>query len=169
MATVLWAGPSAAISGRTSAELLGFLEPVAGPIDVTGPMTRSRLPGIVFHRRRLVRSELSFVDNIPVVGAARTLLDVCGALDSADCEIALDAALRMRLVTLDELHDLLELASRSRIAGVRMLRDFVEVRGEREALSESELESRVIRLLRGASYPLPERRVEMNLGPPRPS
>lgn len=165
MATVLWAGPCAAISGRTSAELHGFLEPVAGPIDVTGPVTRTRLPGIVFHKRTLERSELTHIDNIPVIGAARTLLDLCGVLDSADCEIALDAALRMQLVTHEKLRELVELGSRSRLAGVRVLRVLVEVRGDGEALSETELESRVIRLLRSASYPLPERQVEMNVGP----
>ncbi|MGH2699348.1 MAG: hypothetical protein ACRDJL_09145 [Actinomycetota bacterium] len=72
MATMLWAGPFAAISGRTSAELHDLLEPMAGPIDVTGPVSRTRFPGIVLHKRKLKRSEVVHVDNIPVIGAAHT-------------------------------------------------------------------------------------------------
>ncbi|MGH2774397.1 MAG: hypothetical protein ACRDJT_03040 [Actinomycetota bacterium] len=45
MATVLWAGPGAVVSGRTSAELHGLLDPSAGRIEVIGPVNRTPRPG----------------------------------------------------------------------------------------------------------------------------
>jgi len=164
MATVLWAGPGAVASGRTSAELHGLLDHVAGPIEVTGPVNRSPRPGILHHRRTIDASEMVEVDNIPTLCVASTLLELCGSLDVATCEIALDAALRENLVDLDELYALLTMASKRRLRGSRALRELVAIRGDDEALSESELESRVFRLLRGMDYPLPQRQVPVDLG-----
>lgn len=164
MATVLWAGPGAVASGRTSAELHGLLDHVAGPIEVTGPVNRSPRPGILHHRRTIDASEMVEVDNIPTLCVASTLLELCGSLDVATCEIALDAALRENLVDLDELYALLTVASKRRLRGSRALRELVAIRGDDEALSESELESRVFRLLRGMDYPLPRRQVPVDLG-----
>ncbi|CAN5741659.1 type IV toxin-antitoxin system AbiEi family antitoxin domain-containing protein [soil metagenome] len=163
MATVLWAGPGAATSGRTSAELHGLLDPAAGAIEVIGPVNRTPRPGIVHHRMPLGASEVTLIDNIPVLSASRTLLDLCGSIEPVTCEIALDAALREGLVDIDELRILVEMASRRRLRGVQALRELVSVRGIEEALSESELESRVFRLLRGAHYPLPQRQHPVDL------
>jgi hypothetical protein len=107
---------------------------------------------------------MSYVSNIPVIGAARTLLDLCVSAGSTDCERAMDTALREGLVTIEDLRLLVESASERRLAGTKALRALVDVRGNEEALSESELESRVLRLLRGANYRLPECQVEMQFG-----
>ena len=163
MATVLWAGRGAAISGRTSAELHGLIDPASRAIEVTGPVNRTPRPGIVHRRRVLAASELSSVDNIPVVGVFRTLLDLCESDENPVCEIALDAALREGSIDLDDLRALLEVATKRRLAGVRRLRDLVAVRGHEEVLSESELESRVLRLLRGVGFPLPKQQVAVQL------
>lgn len=71
MATVLWAGTRSVISGRTSAELHGLLDPAAGPIEVIGPVNRTPRPGVVHHRIPLENSEMSLVDNVPVLSAQR--------------------------------------------------------------------------------------------------
>ena len=164
MATALWAGPSSALSGRTSAELHGLIDPASGPIEVTGTVNRTPRPGIVHRRRVLASSERSSVDNIPVVSVARTLLDLCESDEFPVCEIALDAALREGLIDIDDLRTLLGAATKRRLAGVRRLRDLVAVRGDEEALSESELESRVFRLLRDVGFPLPQLQVAIRLG-----
>lgn len=165
MATVLWAGPGAVASGRTSAELHGLLDHIAGPIEVTGPVNRTPRPGILHHRRTIDDSEIVHVSNIPVLRVAPTLLELCGSLDDvATCEIALDAALREGLVEVDELRAFLAMASKRRLGGLRTLRELVAIRGDDEALSESELESRVFRLLRDVGYPLPQRQVSVYLG-----
>jgi len=65
---------------------------------------------------------------------------------------------------MDCLQEAIQRASTRRLRGVRLLRELVSVRGDEDALSESELESRVVRLLRGASYPLPERQVHLHIG-----
>ena len=169
MATVLWAGAGAAISGRTAAELHGLLEVVAGPIEVTGPANRTPRPGIVHRRRPLECFETCLVENIPALNVARTILDLCESIDLSTCEVALDAALREGSVDMEALDALVLMASRRRLRGVRTLRELLDVRGEGEALSESELESRVFRLLRTAHYPLPQRQfpVDLNRRPGR--
>ena len=169
MATVLWAGPGAAISGRTSAELHGLIDPASGPIEVTGPANRTPRPGIVHRRRPFEGFETCLVDNIPVLNVARTILDLCESIDVSTCEVALDAALRLGSVDMDALDALVLMASRRRLRGVRILRELLDVRGDGEAMSESELESRVFRLLRTAHYPLPQRQfpVDLNRRPGR--
>jgi very-short-patch-repair endonuclease len=167
MATALWAGSGAAISGRTAAELHELLDPAAGPIEVFGPVNRTPRPGIVHRRRPLETFEMCLVDNIPTLSVTRTLLDLCESIDESTCEIALDAALREGLVDFDSLKDLVQMASRRRLGGVRTLRELVEVRGDDEAMSESELESRVFRLLRTTHYPLPQRQYPLDLSPRR--
>ena len=62
------------------------------------------------------------------------------------------------------MRDLVKMASRRRLGGVRTLRGLVDVRGDDDAISESELESRVFRLLRATHYPLPERQVHIDVG-----
>lgn len=164
MGTVLWAGSGAAIGGRTSAELHGLLAPIAGPIEVTSARNRRSRSGIVHTRRALEPSEVATVDNIPLVSVARTLLDLCAITDAETCEIAVDAALRDGRVLVEQLSDLVERASARRLAGVSVLRQLVVIRGDEEALVESELESRVIRLLKRADYPVPRCQVVMELG-----
>jgi very-short-patch-repair endonuclease len=163
MATVLWAGPAVA-SGRTSAELHGLLDHIAGPIEVTGPVNRTPRPGILHRRRTIEDSQKVDIDNIPALCVAHTLLELCGSLAVATCEIALDAALREGLVVMNELRAVLAVASKRRLRGSRTLRELVAIRGDDEALSESELESTVFRLLRGVDYPLPQRQVTVDLG-----
>lgn len=164
MATVLWAGPGAVVSGRTSAELHGLLDPAAGAIEVIGPVNRTPRPGILHNRRPLDKSEMTVVYNIPALSVTRTLLDLCDSIESSAREIALDAAMREGFVDMHELRAFLRMASRRRLGGVRTLRELVEVRGDEEALSESELESSVFRLLRAAHYPLPQRQAPVDLG-----
>ncbi len=164
MGTVLWAGVGAAIGGRTSAELHGLLVPMAGPIEVTSPRNHRSRSGIVHTRRALEPPDVIGVDNIPLVSVARTLLDLCATRELETCEIAVDAALRNGRVLVEQLSDLVGRASTRRLAGVPVLRKLVAVLGDEEALAESELESRVIRLLRRADYPLPRCQVVMQLG-----
>ncbi|MGH2699885.1 MAG: endonuclease domain-containing protein [Actinomycetota bacterium] len=91
---------------------------------------------------------------------ARTLLDLCGE-DHNQAEAALDAALRLEAVTFDGLTDILEFGGRHRISGTSLLRRLLSVRGEEEAMSESELESSVVRVLRRALLSLPQRQVRV--------
>lgn len=163
MAAVLWAGEGAAIAGRTSAELHGLLDPIAGPISVVGPVSRTSCPGIDLHKSKLFPLDRAVVDGIPVLTALRTLLDLAAADGQAICEIAMDAGLREGLVTIEGLRSLIERASTGRMRGTATLRRLAEVRGDEDALSGSELESRVIRLLRRARYRLPERQVHFEL------
>ncbi|MGH2790154.1 MAG: endonuclease domain-containing protein [Actinomycetota bacterium] len=93
----------------------------------------------------------------------RTLLDVCSRHPHV-AETILDTALREGLIHIDELRDLVERASAHRLGGVAKLRALTDVRGDGDALSESELESIVLRLLRSVAYPSPQQQVPIDIG-----
>jgi hypothetical protein len=95
------------------------------------------------------------------VAARRTLLDLCASTTKSQAEIALDAALRVELVSFQELRAMLGYAKTHRLAGTSIFRDLLSVRGEEEAMSESELESDFIRVMRRAAFPIPTRQVEV--------
>lgn len=84
-------------------------------------------------------------------------MDVCLDTDEAMCEAALDAALRTGRVLLVDLIEFVEEAAARKVRGSASLRRLLEVRGEDEALSESELESRFGRLMRKGELPMGER------------
>ena len=71
----------------------------------------------------------------------------------------LDTGLRLEVVTFDELAVVLAFGARHRIPGTKLLRKLLEVRGEEEAMTESELESLFVRLLRRYGLPIPQRQV----------
>ena len=69
----------------------------------------------------------------------------------------MDAALRMERVTFDRLCDYADDAASRRIKGSSFLRRLLSVRGDEDALSESEAESLFTRIMRRASLPIGER------------
>ena len=87
---------------------------------------------------------------------------MCGSRGSGEAEAVLDAGLRLDVVTFDELMAVLAFGARHRIAGTALLRRLLESRGEEEAMSESELESLFIRLLRRHGLPIPLRQVKVD-------
>ncbi|HEX4344086.1 MAG TPA: type IV toxin-antitoxin system AbiEi family antitoxin domain-containing protein [Solirubrobacteraceae bacterium] len=78
MAAVLACGPTAALSHRAAAHLLGLVRGAVPPPEVTVPTRAGRKrPGIVIHRARTVhRLDLATFDDIPVTIVPRILLDI---------------------------------------------------------------------------------------------
>ncbi|MGH2779657.1 MAG: endonuclease domain-containing protein, partial [Actinomycetota bacterium] len=110
-------------------------------------------------RREPPNTDLCHVGILPVVAPRRTLLDLCASTRKSQAEIALDAALRQDLVSFEELETMLGYATEHRLTGAALFRELLSVRGEEEAMSESELESAFIRVMRRASFPSPSRQV----------
>lgn len=96
---------------------------------------------------------------IPVTSVARTLLDLGAVVHPGRVERAVDTALARKLVTYDELAEVLRDLAASGRPGVRALRAALAGRSPTEAPPESELERRFRDLLRRHGLPQPERQV----------
>lgn len=100
------------------------------------------------------KEDITTIDGIPVTKPARTILDLASEEPEDVIARCLDDALRRRLVSLPFLDRWLDDPIRKRHHGWRMLRRLVDERAI-IGVTDSELESRVLALLRDASLPLP--------------
>jgi very-short-patch-repair endonuclease len=111
------------------------------------------------HRVRDLRpDEVTTIDGIPVTTAARTLLDISETESSREVEQALAKALRMRLVSREELRLMLERHPAHR--GAPLLRQLLEAEGE-PSFTRSEAEEKLLEIARSARLPRPELNVNV--------
>lgn len=159
MCASLFGGDQAALCNSSAAQVFGFIPSRPSAIHISTPRRVTSKPGLEVHRRLWLPGDCpTKFGPLPVTSPARTLLDLCGEGHS-HAEMALDAALRVEAVSFDDLAHILLFGSRYRISGTAGLRALVAVRGGEEAMSESELESSVVRVLRRGSLLIPERQV----------
>jgi very-short-patch-repair endonuclease len=156
LGVVLWGGDLTAVSHLTSAVIHGLVSLRTGPIEVSSDHRLRQRAGIVSYQNRLDRSEVVTVRFIPCTTVARTLVDLAHT-NPGTAEIALDAAVRMGSVSLEALNEYVELAATRKVRGSAAFRRLLSVRGEDEALSESEMESLYGRVTRMGSIPMGER------------
>lgn len=159
MAAVLACGPGAALSFG-SAAALWRIEREGERTEVSiARSRRQRHPGVLAHRPlRLRHPELTVVDDIPVTGPARTLIDLASVLPRRRLEAAVNAADRLDLIDPETLRT--RLAGRPEPRGVANLRALLD--RETFSLTDSELERRFLRLVRRAGLPKPETGVRLN-------
>ena len=158
MAACLAGGEGAVASHATAARLWGLERvPSAGCIHLTsGPQRRIRLDGVSAHRStRLSRADLATRRRVPVTAPARTIIDVSGAMGTADTGKCVDDALRRGLITIDLLR-----ASVARVAGpgrrrIRVVRAALRDRLPGYDPGDSNLEVRALRTLTAAGLPTP--------------
>lgn len=108
-AAALALGAEAYISQRTALEQFGIVGPRPGPVHVTvvGRCRRSR-DGIRVHRTTRIASEdLGTVDGLPITSPARALLDFADTAYPSELEWAVNEAYVKRLLTAEELHEIL--------------------------------------------------------------
>ncbi len=158
IAAVLACGDGAVLSHHSAAALWSIrAEAASGPVDVTlrTRAGRRRRSGIRVHRPRyLPEDELSHQSGIPSTGPARTILDLAGGLGTRALERAIDGADRLKLVTAD---DLIELLRRHRgHPGAGRLRGLLARHQIGSTVTRSELEERFLRLCRRHHLPQPE-------------
>ena len=158
MAAVLACGLEVVLSHETAGGLWGICAPGAD-IHVMGVRTSDhRHPRIVAHRSRTLRDDdRTRRDNIPVTMPIRTLIDLGTQLSSYELEAAINEADKHDLIDLPSLPAALDQRKGQR--GVRPLREILD-RGEL-VLTDSELERRFLRIVRGAGLgpPLTQQRV----------
>jgi very-short-patch-repair endonuclease len=102
---------------------------------------------------RLQREERTNLSGIPVTSPSRTLLDLASVAPSRELEQAIAEAERRHLASRTKLAALL--ARYPRRPGTRALRALVEV-DQRPALTRSQAEERLLRLIRLARLPAPD-------------
>ncbi|HLW18215.1 MAG TPA: DUF559 domain-containing protein [Actinomycetota bacterium] len=120
-----------------------------------------RVTGIIGHVGKLDKFDITRLGGIPITRPERTIIDLASILSPEQLEGTFDEFLRRELVQLPRLEK--RLAAAGNRPGVRRLRRFVgERRGAR--ISESELETRLLRALRVEGLLLPVRQFEIRDG-----
>jgi very-short-patch-repair endonuclease len=123
VAALLWAGPGAAATGRSAAELFrleGVRAEIAEIAVVDGAPLRSNLVEVHYPRRSaaMVRD----LNGVRVTGIEYTLVRLAATLEPEAFEIALEDARRRRLTSIPALRAYLKRFGRSGREGVRTLR-----------------------------------------------
>jgi REase_MTES_1575/AbiEi antitoxin C-terminal domain len=157
MAACLSLGPRAVASFRAAAALRNFPGIKRATVEVTVPRNRHRIDSseiIVHTTRELPEEDVTTIDGIPVTKPARTLLDLATVEPEAVIERCLEDLLRRRLVSLSFLERWLRDPRRRRHPGRKVLQRLVAARAT-VGVTESPLETDVLKLLQKAGLPIP--------------
>ena len=156
LAACLAAGPDAVASHRTAGRLWGLVGSEHDGVELTVPRhRRPRLHKVTLHRLAdLRRDETTVRWRVPITNPLRTMVDLAAVLPSKEVEDALDAGLRWpALFSVAAIEATLKnMAGRGR-SGVGVLRKVLEEREFGNAVSDSDLEKRMNRLLKQAGLP----------------
>jgi hypothetical protein len=157
------AGPGGVAGCRTAVALFGlpgFAENRIETLRVIGAKSTSA-HGVVHRTRWLPPWHVTVIDGIAVTTMARTLFDLAAVVSFPRLKRAVNNALAMRLVTREQLDEmLLELAERGR-GGVRPMRKILAELGPGKMPNESDLEAEFEALLERAGEPVPTRQVDV--------
>lgn len=144
---------TAALSDRPAAAHYRLLPPQRDPtIHLSLNEKRASPKGLKLHTRDLHRTEVRTIQRgLRITTPERTILDIAPTLDDEQLENVVADAIRRKLTTRKKLEAQLELRKGAR--GTRRLR---AVLNAGPLWSASELERRMIALIRAAGLPLPE-------------
>lgn len=160
---VLAAGDGAVLSHTSAAAIAGLPGFTIDPVVITMPRRWPRpLDGVrVEQSLALPGHHVHVAGGIPCTTMARTLFDLCGDVHAARAERALDTALSRKLVTRASLCRVLDDLAQHGRAGTVLFRTLLEERTEDYVPPESELEARLIEVVRRFGLPVPERQVDL--------
>ena len=156
LAACLAAGDEAVASHRAAARIWGLTDDSVDIVEITVPDPRHpRLRGVTVHRSAdLATNHLTIRRRIPTTNPLRTMVDLGTVLEPEAVEDALDAGLRWpSLFSLRAVEATLDQLARKGRGGTGVLRAILEERGFGDAVSDSELEKQMDKLLRRASLP----------------
>ena len=157
LAAVLAAGARAGASHRSAAELWE----VPGRSSAQHELLclrwrRPRRAGLIVHETKLLRPwDITVVDAVPVTTIERTLLDLGAVVLPSVVERAVEDGLRRQLTTLDQLAETVERLGRRGRNGAGVLREIVEGRVTLRTITESDMEMRMLQILRRNGLPEP--------------
>jgi very-short-patch-repair endonuclease len=151
MAAVLAGGTGAVLSHRSAAVAWEVLNGSGGPIEITSPRRRHRLPAVRFHHCLLGADEVTSIDGIPATTVARTLFDLAAVVPPHRLRRAINEAEYRRRGNARTLRSLVDRYPGRR--GVRALRAILAERGIGRTRTRSELEDRFTQFLRNRDLP----------------
>jgi very-short-patch-repair endonuclease len=150
-------GEYAGVSHQAAAALLGIRPRLPGPVDVTiARGHRAGQAGIRVHHAPLAPDEIERRHGLRVTSPARTLLDLAAVVTQDELDRATNEALVLRLTTTQELRSYL--ARRSSRRGARAL---TQVMRHEVHVTRSELEQRMLALIRRIGLPPPKTNVHV--------
>lgn len=161
MAACLAVGNIALVSHRAAAALWALPGGDSRLVEIGFPPPQVRRPTIIPHELGgLTRADITRVDAIPVTTPTRTLVDLASSVSVNVLEEALDDALRRRLTSVRRVRArLTQLGTRGR-PGAGHLAELVDARVD-SPVTESPLETRFIRLIRGTGIRVPVSQYEI--------
>jgi very-short-patch-repair endonuclease len=166
MAAVLACGPSALLSHRSAAVLLGLRKSSPGPVEVVVPAhVVKRRPGVRMYRRAGLKAGAAaleplrpqLVDDIPVTGPAVTIVDLATCLDTGQLEAAVNEADHRNLVNPQTLRSAVDALGRR--PGARRLRALLD--STSLALTATALERLFRPLAEEAGLPVPQTQAQL--------
>ena len=152
-AATLWGGEHCVVSHEAAAALHGLSSLRKRQVHVQLPKLLCH-PGVITHRTRFAGLYATSVRGIPTTSVTRTLIDLAGTTPKKTLEKALDEALRLRMTDLGRLRGVLARSGTKR-HGAKVLRSLLEARDPAKERSDSELEDKLIRLIRSERLPPP--------------
>ncbi len=163
MLAVLDAGVEAVVSHRAAAALHRFTAFSPGPLELTVPHgNHQRRSSAKVHQCTDLRTcDLTVVDGLPVTAPARTFFDLAAVTRHARLAVALDDAHAGRACSIEEVRAVYDALARPGKRGMRMLRAVLAERGSGYVPPGSELERRLLGILRQGGLPPPERQVAL--------
>jgi predicted transcriptional regulator of viral defense system len=157
LAACLAGGPGTYASFRSAAALWQLVSFEPDVLEITVPAARrARLEGVIVHDSLVTgKAHVATVQHIPVTSAARTLADLSAVVPQWMVGLAVDDALRRKLVSMRTLTRVAaDLAGRGRRRST-VTRAVLEARQSGFDPGESEPEVRIARLLVAAGLPAP--------------
>jgi hypothetical protein len=164
LGAVLAGGDRSRGSHFTALRLFGYRGFDDAPTEITVPLERRpRIAGVRVHRSGTIdEADLRSVDGIPVLSAARTLVDVSSRFDDDALGSLIDDGLRRRVLTLAALHAVARrLPTIAPGRSPKRIATLLSLRTAGFHPGDSELESRVYRLLVDAGFPAPARQLRV--------
>ena len=152
-AATLWGGDRCVVSHETAAVLHGLTLFSGSRVHVQSPKLLQR-PNIAAHRTRFWGSYRVAVKGIPATSVTRTLRDLSASLPKKSLEKVLDQAIRQRMTDVARLKAELRRYGGNR-RGTRVLRQLIKSRDSSGERTDSELEDKLLRLIRSRRLPLP--------------
>ncbi len=152
-AATLWGGEHCVVSHETAAALHGLSSLRTRQVHVQ-MAKQLRHPQVTVHRTRVAGKYAMAIKGIPTTSITRTLIDLAATTPTKTLERALDEALRLGLTDLGRLRGVLSRSGMKR-HGARVLRTLLEARDPADERSDSELEDKLIRLIRSEGLPPP--------------
>lgn len=162
-----WAGGFRAVASHRSAAALWDLAGARRSIqEITCPRwRRARHDGLVVHESKAFDPvDAVAIQGIPVTTPERTLLDLGAVCHESVVEMALDAAEKRELITLDSVRATVARLGRSGRNGVGTLRGLLDARSPDRKPTDSEMETLTLQVLRRMGFPEPTTQYEIRSG-----